>query len=341
MNKTKPAIWFPTVRCGTGTDVFTIALVEGLKKRGIRAEITWLPHYAEYLPWLVTKPQKPDWANIIHINSWLHPTFLPDNIPIVANIHLCVQDKALLPYKSLAQKLYHQLWITPIERHNIKQANKVIAVSHYTAKQVAAFFDINNIDVIHNGVDTTIFSPAQNTKTNRPFRILYAGNHSKRKGFNLLPEIMQKLGSKFELYYTGDRNSIPNNLPKNMHALPRLNYPLEMAKAYQNADVLLFPTRLEGFGLVAAEAMACGLPVIASNNSALPEVITHEVTGFLCPQDDANAFVKTIQYLATKPEYLKKIGDSAHVKSRQKFGLNTMVNNYIKIYEEILNKNRY
>lgn len=335
MNKTKPAIWFPTVRCGTGTDVFTITLVERLKKRGIRAEITWLPHYAEYLPWLVTKPQKPDWANIIHINSWLHPTFLPDNIPIITNIHLCVQDKALLPYKSLAQKLYHQLWITPIERHNIKQANKVIAVSHFTAKQVAAFFDINNIDVIHNGVDTTIFAPAQNTKTNRPFRILYAGNHSKRKGFDLLPSIIQELGTNFELYYTGHRSDASIRFPKNMHALPRLSYPVEMANAYQDADILLFPTRLEGFGLVAAEAISCGLPVIATRGSSLVEVVEDGVTGLLCEQDNVDDFVYKIKQLMQNHEHFVKNCQDRHGK----FAIEKMVKQYIDVYKKVLNTN--
>lgn len=46
----KLAVWFLAIRTGTGTDVFTERLVEGLRKRGIRAEITWLPLRAEYLP---------------------------------------------------------------------------------------------------------------------------------------------------------------------------------------------------------------------------------------------------------------------------------------------------
>ena len=49
-HKPEPAVWFPAVRAGTGTDVFTERLVEGLNKRGIRAEITWLPLRAEYAP---------------------------------------------------------------------------------------------------------------------------------------------------------------------------------------------------------------------------------------------------------------------------------------------------
>ena len=71
MNKNnEPAIWFPTVRTGTGTDVFTERLVEGLNQRGIRAEISWLPLRAEYAPWTVAVPKPPEWATVAHVNTW-------------------------------------------------------------------------------------------------------------------------------------------------------------------------------------------------------------------------------------------------------------------------------
>ena len=333
----KPAIWFPTIRTESGSDIFTEQLVNGLQKHNIRAEITWLPHHAEYLPWLVKKPQKPNWANIVHINSWLHPKFSPLNTPIITNVHLCIQDPVLLPYKSLPQKLYHQFWITPIERKNIKKASHVIAVSRYTAEQVASFFkNRDTIDYIYNGIDTEIFTPGKKDKPSKTFRLLFAGNHSKRKGFDLLPEIMQQLGEGFELYYTAGRDTLSNNYPQNMLALPRLNYPLEMAEAYRNVDALLFPTRLEGFGLVAAEAMACGIPVIASNNSALPEVVEHGVTGLLCPQDDVNAFVTAIRQFADDTRLRMSLVTATTPYVQAKFGLDIMLKKYIQIYQQAL-----
>ena len=69
MNTAAPAIWFPTVRTGTGTDVFTQRLVADLCKRGVRAEITWLPLHAEYAPWTVPIPQSPAWATVAHVNT--------------------------------------------------------------------------------------------------------------------------------------------------------------------------------------------------------------------------------------------------------------------------------
>ena len=72
-NHQAPAVWFPTVRTGTGTDVFTERLVEGLNQRGIRAAISWLPLRAEYAPWTVAIPKPPEWATVTHVNLAAQP----------------------------------------------------------------------------------------------------------------------------------------------------------------------------------------------------------------------------------------------------------------------------
>ena len=83
----EPAVWFPTVRTGSGSEVFTVRLVDELKNRGLRAEITWLPLRAEFAPWTVPVPRPPTWANVVHVNTWLHPRFLPKRMPVVATLH--------------------------------------------------------------------------------------------------------------------------------------------------------------------------------------------------------------------------------------------------------------
>lgn len=87
--------------------------------------------------------------------------------------------------------------------------------------------------------------------------------------------IMNELGEQYELYYTA---TPPKNLtiPKNKKQLPYQKTAFDLVQTYNSMDSLIFPSRLEGFGLVVAEAMACGLPVIATNSSALPELIEHK-----------------------------------------------------------------
>lgn len=338
MNNNKPAIWFPTVKTNTGTDKFTEQLVSSLKQKGFQAEITWLPHHAEYLPWLIPIPQKPDWANIVHVNTWLHPRFYPKNTPIIATLHHCVQDKFFLPYKTFAQKIYHQFWITPIEKQCFKATDAITAVSQYTAQCAKEIFDIDNVKVIHNGIDTNIFHPNDSRKSitqNQPFKLLFIGSNSVRKGFDLLPKIMQQLGNEFQLFYTSNAEAY-QPLPKNMIHLPPQKTAQDLANTYRTMDALIFPSRLEGFGLVVAEAMACGLPVVIANSSALTELVDHGSTGFLCEKDNIRTFVKAIRLLMSNEELRASIACAAQKNIEQHFSINTMVEHYIDIYREVL-----
>lgn len=339
----KPAVWFPTVKTNSGSDKFTECLVENLNKSGIHAEITWLPHHAEYLPWLVKVPTPPKWANITHINTWLHPRFSPNEMPIVATLHHCVQDPNFKKYKTQAQFFYHNLWITPIEKYNLNKARIITTVSQYTANCAKEIFNIRDIKVIYNGINTNIFylkDPIKNFKNEQIFKLLFVGNSSIRKGFDLLPKIMEKLGDQYQLFYTSDAKNY-HPLPQNMIQLEHQKTAEDLVSIYREMDALLFPSRLEGFGLVVAEAMSCGLPVITTDGSALTELINHRITGLLCPRDDVNSFVETIQQLACDELLKKNLAHNSSQYAEKNFKINHMVEKYIQIYNQILSYHQY
>lgn len=338
MKNIKPAIWFLTVKTNTGTDKFTEQLVAALNQRGVQAEITWLPHHAEYLPWLVPVPVKPDWANIVHVNTWLHPRFLPRDLMIVATLHHCVQDRSFYPYKTFAQKIYHKFWITLIERHCLSVANVTTTVSYYTAERAKEIFGIDQPDVIYNGIDIDIFHPntqLDSISLSQPFKLLFVGSNSVRKGFDLLPKVMQELGDAFQLFYTANADQY-QPLPKNMIQLPPQQTAQDLANTYRAMDALIFPSRLEGFGLVVAEAMACGLPVVITDGSALSELVDHGRTGLLCQQDNLSAFVEAVRQLAGDRALGMKLGHAARLYVEQHFRIDQMVERYIQVYRHVL-----
>ena len=109
-----------------------------------------------------------------------------------------------------------------------------------------------------------------------------------------------------------------------------------MPKVYQDADILLFPTVREGFGLAAAEAMACGLPVVATNCSSLPELIDNGKGGFLCPVGDVEAFAEKINLLADSPKLRRKMGEYNRSKVEKMFTVQRMVSEYKDLFEQVL-----
>lgn len=329
----KPAVWFPTVQTGTGTDVFTQRLVNGLNSSGIRAEITWLPLRAEYAPWTVAVPTPPKWANIAHINTWLHPRFIPAHLPIVATIHHAVHHPDAMNYKGWLRTAYHKYWIAPIERKVIKRANRVIAVSQFVADTAKKTLVNAPMQVIYNGIDTEIFKPGNRTRQpGEPFRLLYVGSWITRKGVDLLTPIMNELGEGFELYYTGGPAAEKDkpHMPSNMIDIGRLQGDAAVAKAMQNADALLFPSRSEGHPLVAIEAVACALTVVAMDGTSIVEVIKDQMSGVLCRQNDIKHFSNTIRKLAStagKAQY-------ATAKNTERtFTEKKMLQEYLTIYQ--------
>lgn len=330
------SVWLPAIRARSGADVFTERLCAALNARGVRAEITWLPLRAEYAPWTVPVPEPPPWATVAHVNSWLPQRFWPRNLPVVCTLHSCVHDPALSPFKRPAQRIYHRFWVRVIERAALTRAQQVVAVSHYTAQAARGAFGNLSIDVIPNGVDTEFFTPVTRERPNAPFRLLYVGNWNALKGVDLLAPILRELGGGFELVYTADRrgNHLRYPLPPNSRCPGRLDAE-GLRAAYREADALLFPSRLEGFGLVAAEAMACGLPVIAARTSSLPEVVADGQTGLLCPVDDVAAFAATARRMASDLALWQAMRLAARERAVALFNANHQIAQYLHIYSAL------
>lgn len=333
-----PAVWFPTIQANTGADVFTRRLVDGLRNQGIKAEITWLPLRAEYAPWTVPIPKPPEWATVVHVNTWLPPRFIPGNLPLVATLHHAIHHPDAQSYKGWLKAAYHKYWIAHIERRIMGQADKVIAVSQFAADSARSTLIDTQIHVIYNGVDIRVFKPShENRSSARPFKLLYVGSWKPLKGVGLLTTIMRELGEGFELRYTGGPKANINkkHMPSNMIDIGRLPSDSAVADAMKSADAFLFLSKSEGFGLVAAEAMACGLPVVASRIGPLSELIEHGKTGILCQPDNVTEFVTAVKDLSTDQVLHAAMCRAAPKRAQEDFSETAMIEGYLNIYRDI------
>lgn len=337
------AVWFPAVRTQTGTDVFTERLAERLARRGIRAEVTWLPLRAEFAPWSVPVPTPPEWATVAHVNTWLPVRFLPRRLPIVATIHHSVHHPDARAYKGLARATYHRGWIAPNERRVLRRADRIVAVSEFVARTTRHTLLDMPMEVVYNGIDTHRFTPVPRQRMpGQRFQLLYAGSWMARKGVDLLAPIMRGLGEQFELRYTGGGSVARTkaDMPSNMHDVGRLDANAVIA-ALHAADALLFPSRSEGLPLVAIEAMACGLPVIATNGTALSEVVEDGITGVLCREGDIAAFVEAVRWLAGSPQVHAQMSAAARARAAGVFAIDDMLDGYIRVYREAVARERH
>src|SRR5207237_8707053 len=100
-------VWFPTIRTGSGSDVFTRQLAGALTQIGVETSISWFPHYFEFVPDLLGAVRPPIGTDLIHANSWTGFAFRRSGIPLVVTNHLCVHDPAFARYKTISQKIYH------------------------------------------------------------------------------------------------------------------------------------------------------------------------------------------------------------------------------------------
>lgn len=279
--------------------------------------------------------------SLIHTTPDYGLFFHRNDIPHVITVHHLVLDSFMRQYSLLFQRIHYKTDLSLFTRISLNKADAVTAVSNFSANMVRSELGFAGpIRVIYNGIDTDRFFPGTKSEKRQCVRVLFAGNLSLRKGANLLPEIARRLAPRIEILYTsGLRGGTTLPALPNLKKLGKLSVE-EMPYLYQRCDILLFPSVREGFGLVAAEAMACGLPVVATDCSALPELIDHGKGGFLCPVGDIDTFAGKINLLAESPRLRREMGEHNRAKVEKMFKMDQMIRQYRDLFEEVLSSRR-
>lgn len=277
--------------------------------------------------------------NILHTTPDYALFFNQRKLPLVLSFQNYVLDRWIGTYSSLLQRIHYMTDLRLFTRKAIKYSVSLTAVSEFTANIVQEDLQVDRpIQVIYNSVEEDVFTPQRSpkSKTNE-IRVFFSGNLTKRKGAQWLHDIAERLRSNIVIHYTQGlrtRNALPEH-PKLRSIGP---VPFEhMPPRYRKMDILLMPTVREGLSLSVLEAMACGLPVVASDCSSLPEQIDKGRGGYLCTVGDVDEFAEKLNHLADSPNERKEMGQYNRWKIEKYFTVKKMVNEYKKLFETIIN----
>ncbi|GGX42644.1 glycosyltransferase family 4 protein [Streptomyces chryseus] len=205
----------------------------------------------------------------------------------------------------------------------LAHADAVVAVSASVAGELTTRFPFTagKTHVIHHGTDVGFFRPPPDRSTREPGTVAYIGRFYEQKGFDLLPEIFAAVRegrpeARFEIMGVGELEAPVRRRLRELDLRDRVTWHpfsgLDTVRAlYRRASVVVMPSRLEPFGLVAVEAMACGAPLVAADTGGLGEIVRDEDTGLLAPPGDAAAAAKCVIRLLTEPGTAARISTSA------------------------------
>ncbi len=219
----------------------------------------------------------------------------------------------------------------------------IITVSNWLKSQVQmSFLSSFEVKTIYNGIDTQIFTLYDDSEyVNKKYNISsghkvilgVASNWSERKGLRKFIDISYDLNEDEKILLVGLTDSQIETLPKNITGVKRTENKKELALLFSRADVFLNTSKEETFGLVTAEALACGTPVVAFNSTACSEIVT-EQCGITLERDDCRSIVDSIRNAY-------KIKSNAHdfnLYIKNNFSKEKMVNNYLEEYINISEK---
>jgi glycosyltransferase involved in cell wall biosynthesis len=226
-----------------------------------------------------------------------------------------------------------------------KKAKRVIAISEFTKKEIVKNLDYpsEQIEVTLLGVDSKKYKPLRNFKAPNCFggrTILHVGASELRENTSLLIKVLHALKKKIPDVKMVKVGSVGGRfleltsklgLGKDITCVgyvPEKDLPLY----YNSADLLVFPSLHEGFGLPPLEAMACGLPVITSNVSSLPEVVGD--AGIMKDPNDVDGFAKAMYEVLTN-DGLRKDLIKRGLRRAKSFSWEKTARKTLEVYKEI------
>ncbi len=238
----------------------------------------------------------------------------------------------------------------PMTRFLIEQSDAVTAVSSFLARETRDVFHVERpVTVIPNFVDTRRFRPLDNPDLRARYArddealVVHASNFREVKNLPAVVDVFAAVAADrpARLLLLGDG-------PEREPALVRLRglgladqveapgLVEDLGEVLPVADLMLLPSRHESFGLVALEAMSCGVPVIATNQGGTDEFIDDGVNGYLRDPDDVAGMAAAAVALLGDPGLHRHLREEARRDAVETFGTHCVLKRYVELYDQVL-----
>lgn len=275
-------------------------------------------------------------------------------VPTIATIHHPITVDRQEEFKSATSKRKInkiKKWYSFIgmQKEVARQLSHIVTVSECSKIDIAKEFSINEskFRVVPNGINKEFFYPVNNGS--RPDNSIIVTNSADTplKGLRYLLEAVHLISKKQPVHLTVIGEPKKNGTIKKLVAELGIGNVVkftgrirneEFADYYSKATLAVVPSLYEGFGLPAAEAMACGVPLISTSGGALPEVVGD--AGLIVPPADAEALAKEIIYLLNNPDQRKKMAQAGIERVDTIFNWSKAAGDMVEIYREAIDDYR-
>lgn len=245
-------------------------------------------------------------------------------------------------------------WKAYQEKRSFKKADQVIGVSQYVVKHTSKYLDFKNKfgGVIFNIANLERFKPSDNRKEIKG-RIFFAGSLCEKKGIRQLieamPNVIEKVNdahlviagrdtkirgtqkSYLEYLQTEINKNIKDKI-KFLGAVDNAKLSIEMEKA----EVCVYPSHMETFGMACIESMSMGKSIISSNFGPGPEILKNKKTGLTCNPFKIDELSEQIIYLLNNRNYAHQLGENATKDINNRFGNEYLMQKNIKLYKKLI-----
>lgn len=236
---------------------------------------------------------------------------------------------------------------------SIKKAAHIITISQSSQHEILSQYGVepSDITIINPAVDHQVYRPQSTNSVERVSKkyglggayILYTGTIEPRKNivgilnaYELLP---QALRSQYVLVLAGGKGWLDQHIQQRLSELKDLKIITtgyvpdeDLPAIYSGAAVFVYPSFYEGFGMPPLEAMACGVPVITSNNSSLPEVVGD--AGIMVQAEDAGELAKQMERVLTDPKLAAELRKKGLLQA-QKFNWEDSAKRLLEVIERV------